>query len=237
VTSSLARDDPDLPKLCGDLDGHGSSCRIFERYSRPSTAHAEIFRVGCVDILVISQIPQLPGLVNCTERALMSPSATTYRDRRLPDWPAFTASSTACPHLLMPRAQAVNLRCRPVCETPIYHQLRSEGITADVTSSETAQPRDDEGRCGRVPVRSAESSADHVAHQHPVPTTADQPGGALQPTAAVWRLPAILARPEHARQTRMTGPDQPANELPRQTTVTWSAWRWPSPMRGHRRGE
>jgi hypothetical protein len=36
--------------------------------------------------------------------------------------------------LLMPTVEALALRCRPVRETPIYDQLRDEGINAALRS-------------------------------------------------------------------------------------------------------
>jgi hypothetical protein len=99
----------------------------------------------------------------------------------------------------------------PVRETPIYEQLRGEGINADVESSAAAPHRG--GRPGRHR-RLADTTgpvtvctppgpgADRVAHQHPVPQIADQPPGATQQTAAVWGPRAALPHPAHARPTR-----------------------------------
>jgi hypothetical protein len=42
--------------------------------------------------------------------------------------------------LLMPPAEALALRCRPVRETPIYDQLRDEGIDAEVASARLPHP-------------------------------------------------------------------------------------------------
>jgi hypothetical protein len=88
--------------------------------------------------------------------------------------------------LLMQSLVAVALRCRLVCETPIYEQLRGERINAEVEPSKTALPR--VGRPGRHR-RLAETTspiamraplgpgADLVACQDPVTATADPPPG------------------------------------------------------------
>ena len=116
--------------------------------------------------------------------------------------------------LLMPAAEAVALRCRPVRETPIYDQLRDEGINAEVAPSQTAPSLGGRPRRHRrladttdaVPVCALPGPAvDPVAHQHPVPERADQPAGATQRTAAVRGPRTTLSRPTHARQTRAHG--------------------------------
>lgn len=113
--------------------------------------------------------------------------------------------------LLMPTAEPVALRCRPVRETPIYDQLRDEGITAEVAASQTASPRGGRPRRHRRLADTTDPvavcalpgpAADPVAHQHRVPERADQPPGATQRTAAVRGPQATLPRPTHARQTQ-----------------------------------
>lgn len=113
--------------------------------------------------------------------------------------------------LLMPPVEAVALRCRPVHETPIYDQLRDEGITAEVAASQTASPRGGRPRRHRRLADTTDPvavcalpgpAADPVAHQHRVPERADQPPGATQRTAAVRGPQATLPRPTHARQTQ-----------------------------------
>jgi hypothetical protein len=113
--------------------------------------------------------------------------------------------------LLMPAAEAVALRCRPVCETPIYDQLRDEGINAEVVPSQSAPPRESHPRrhhrladtTDPVAVCALPGPAtDPVAHQHPVPGRADQPPSATQRTATVRGLQATLPHPTHARPTR-----------------------------------
>ena len=103
-------------------------------------------------------------------------------------------------------------------ETPIYEQLRGEAITADVASHEAASAQG--GRSGRrrqlsdvtdlvarwAPPR---PDADLGGHQHPVSGRADQPSGATQRAAAVWRLRATLPRPAHARPPRTPATSSP----------------------------
>ena len=112
--------------------------------------------------------------------------------------------------LLMPPVEAVALRCRPVYETPIYDQLRDEGINAEVAASQTAQPRGGRPRRRRPLADTTDPiamgalprpAADPVA-QYPVPERADQLPGATQQTAAVRGPQATLPRLMHARDTR-----------------------------------
>lgn len=76
----------------------------------------------------------------------------TNCDGRVRDWSACTALSPGCPHLLMGSLRAPVLRYRPVRETPIYEQLCSEAITADVASRAAVPPREGPpGRHRRLP--------------------------------------------------------------------------------------
>jgi hypothetical protein len=119
--------------------------------------------------------------------------------------------------LLMPPVEAVALRCRPVYETPIYDQLRDEGINAEVAPTQTAPPRGGHPRRYRrlpdttdpitvsaLPGPAADPVAHHHHHHHhhPVPAGADQPPDVTQQTAAVRGPQATLPRPTHARHTR-----------------------------------
>jgi hypothetical protein len=113
--------------------------------------------------------------------------------------------------LLMPPVEAVALQCRPVHETPIYDQLRDEGINAEVAPSRTAPSRGGRPRRHRPLADTTDPiemgvlpgpAADPVAHQHPVPERADQPPDATQQTAAVPGPQATVLRLTHARHTR-----------------------------------
>jgi hypothetical protein len=135
--------------------------------------------------------------------------ATANCAGRVQDSLAFTASSTGCTHPVDVDRGGRGLRCRSARVTPIFDQLRDEGVNAEVAPSQTASLRREGSSRHRRLADTADTvevcalpgpAADPVAHQHPVPEKADQSPGAMQRPAAVRGPQATLPRPTHTRR-------------------------------------